>query len=270
MPGQNGIEFLQRVRDEWPELPFILFTGKGSETVASDAISTGVTDYLRKGSGTERYELLANRITNAVQAQRATQELTRQEELMRLTEFAGDTGGWELDLETEELLLTDGTRRLINLPPGDTLTLEEALDLYHPDDRDAVRTALNQAAETGERVRETYRVQPNGEENEHRLLDLTVTPAESNGDITTLRGAVNDVTERHERRQELKTERRFIEQSPDIINDLFYDLDTDGTIRRWNDRVADVTGYSDAELDGMHAAEIFVEAERERVANGIS
>ncbi len=46
MPGMNGIEFLQAVRVEYPDLPFILFTGKGSEAVASDAISAGVTDYL--------------------------------------------------------------------------------------------------------------------------------------------------------------------------------------------------------------------------------
>ncbi|ERH08827.1 MAG: response regulator receiver protein [halophilic archaeon J07HX64] len=29
MPGQNGVEFLRAVRKEWPDLPFILFTGKG-------------------------------------------------------------------------------------------------------------------------------------------------------------------------------------------------------------------------------------------------
>lgn len=66
MPGRNGIEFLELVREEYPDLPFVLFTGKGSEAVASDAISAGVTDYLQKGSGTEQYELLANRIVNAV------------------------------------------------------------------------------------------------------------------------------------------------------------------------------------------------------------
>jgi len=48
MPGSNGIEFLRSVRDEWPELPFILFTGKGSEEVASEAIAHGATDYLQK------------------------------------------------------------------------------------------------------------------------------------------------------------------------------------------------------------------------------
>lgn len=71
MPDTDGIEFLKLVRGENKELPVILFTGKGSEEVASEAIAAGVTDYLQKGGGLERYELLANRITNAVQQYRA-------------------------------------------------------------------------------------------------------------------------------------------------------------------------------------------------------
>ncbi len=51
MPELDGIEFLERVREEYPEMPFILFTGKGSESVASQAISAGVTDYLEKTTG---------------------------------------------------------------------------------------------------------------------------------------------------------------------------------------------------------------------------
>jgi PAS domain S-box-containing protein len=71
MPGMNGIDFLRAVREDYPDLPFVLFTGKGSEEVASEAISAGVTDYLQKQRGTEQYELLANRVTNAVEQRRA-------------------------------------------------------------------------------------------------------------------------------------------------------------------------------------------------------
>lgn len=71
MPDRTGIELLELIRKENPDLPFILFTGKGSEEVASDAIAAGTTDYLRKGTGTEQYELLANRIQNIVTQYRA-------------------------------------------------------------------------------------------------------------------------------------------------------------------------------------------------------
>ena len=70
MPGTDGLEFLRRIRDRDPNKPFILFTNKGSADVASEAIEAGVTDYLRKGGGPEQYEVLANRIANAVQQER--------------------------------------------------------------------------------------------------------------------------------------------------------------------------------------------------------
>lgn len=75
MPGMNGIEFLREVRQEDSELPFILFTGRGSEEVAGEAIEAGVTDYMQKGSGTEQYEVLANRVENAIDRYRMAREL---------------------------------------------------------------------------------------------------------------------------------------------------------------------------------------------------
>ena len=90
MPDTDGIEFLERVRETHPDLPFILFTGKGSEAVASDAISAGVTEYLQKQSGTEQYELLAHRIKNAVEGRRSVR---RAETLDRVRSLVADVSG---------------------------------------------------------------------------------------------------------------------------------------------------------------------------------
>ncbi|MDZ7688337.1 MAG: PAS domain S-box protein [Halobacteriales archaeon] len=77
MPGMDGLEFLQAVRDDYPDLPFILFTGKGNEEIASEAISAGVTDYLQKGTGTDQYAVLANRVENATRRYHAEKEMRR-------------------------------------------------------------------------------------------------------------------------------------------------------------------------------------------------
>ncbi|TKX66090.1 PAS domain-containing protein [Halorubrum sp. GN11GM_10-3_MGM] len=66
MPGQTGIEFLEAIREDRPDLPVILFTGKGSEAIASDAIAVGVTEYLQKSAVKGQYGVLANRVHNAV------------------------------------------------------------------------------------------------------------------------------------------------------------------------------------------------------------
>ncbi len=95
MPGMDGIELLERVREERPHLPFILFTGKGSEEVASEAISKGVTDYLQKEVGADQYAVLANRIANAVTRRRA-------ETRMRLGYLAMATAREGIGILTED------------------------------------------------------------------------------------------------------------------------------------------------------------------------
>jgi len=83
MPELTGIELLERVRERFPELPFVLFTGQGSEAVASRAISAGVTDYLQKETGTDQYTILANRVTNAVNQYRAQEAVADNERRLR-------------------------------------------------------------------------------------------------------------------------------------------------------------------------------------------
>lgn len=77
MPDATGVEFLERVRARYGQLPFVLYTGKGSEEVASDAIASGVTDYLQKRTGRDQYAVLANRVANAVEAYRTARDLRR-------------------------------------------------------------------------------------------------------------------------------------------------------------------------------------------------
>jgi len=75
MPKMNGVELLRAIRDRDADTPFILFTGEGSEEVASEAISAGVTDYLKKQTSPKQYEILATQIRNAVGKWRAEREV---------------------------------------------------------------------------------------------------------------------------------------------------------------------------------------------------
>jgi PAS domain S-box-containing protein len=78
MPGRDGLEFFADLRETHPNVPFILFTSKGSEEIASEAISVGVTDYLQKDGGSEQYALLANRVENAVERARSKRRAAKQ------------------------------------------------------------------------------------------------------------------------------------------------------------------------------------------------
>ncbi|QSG03609.1 Signal transduction regulator [Natranaeroarchaeum sulfidigenes] len=82
MGPTDGVDFLREVRAVDERLPFILYTGKGSEAVASEAITQGVTDYLQKEHSADQYDLLANRIRNAVDRARAQESLEERESML--------------------------------------------------------------------------------------------------------------------------------------------------------------------------------------------
>ncbi len=83
MPDMDGLELLRYVREMDPDIPFILFTARGSEEIASDAVSEDVTDYFRKRRGSEQWQVLANRIENASARYRAEQSVQRREAALR-------------------------------------------------------------------------------------------------------------------------------------------------------------------------------------------
>lgn len=138
MPGMNGIDLLTAVRADTPDLPFILFTGKGSEEIAAEAISNGVTDYLQKQSGTNQYTLLANRIKNSVVRYRATEEAASTQRFMnKVLEYATDMIA--VVSPNEDVVFASGsTERILGYTPEELKELGP-FAIIHEDHRDRVK-----------------------------------------------------------------------------------------------------------------------------------
>lgn len=78
MPGKNGLEFFESIRETYPGLPFILFTARAHETVVSGAQAGSAFDYLQKGGGIDTFSELADRIRDAVETQRVQDTRTQE------------------------------------------------------------------------------------------------------------------------------------------------------------------------------------------------
>lgn len=89
LPREDGLDLLEKIRARDGGIPFILYTGEGSEDVASDAISAGVSDYLRKSHLRSDFSVLANRIETLVAKHRAKERIREERGINSLLRDVG-------------------------------------------------------------------------------------------------------------------------------------------------------------------------------------
>jgi PAS domain S-box-containing protein len=84
MPGMDGLEFLKALRITYPHLPFILFTGKGREEVAIEALNSGADFYLQKGGEPKsQFAELKNKVQHLTRRRAAEKALVESQEKYR-------------------------------------------------------------------------------------------------------------------------------------------------------------------------------------------
>lgn len=241
MRGMDGLEFLRTVRAEFPELPFIFYTGKGSEDVASEAISNNATAYVQKSTGTDDYELLLNRIRQAV---------SRYRERVSYRELFENIGVGVCVRDTESYELVEANREycdLLGYTQDDLAELDlAALTADHEGySGERAREAIDRAVDDGEHDTEwPYRSQ-DGEtvwaDVSHRLSEIQGTRRV----LTT----VENITERKEREQRLRTVKDRLDLAVEGANLGVWDWNvTDDTVT-FNDQFAAIIEVPADELD---------------------
>lgn len=84
MPDIDGIEFLKKVREFDIAIPFIIFTGKGREEVAIEALNNGADFYIQKGGEPHTlFAELANAIRHLVRRSHAERNAIQSEQHLR-------------------------------------------------------------------------------------------------------------------------------------------------------------------------------------------
>ncbi len=92
MPGMDGIALLKTVRQQFGDIPFILFTGRGREEIVIEAINNGADFYLQKGGDVKaQFAELAHKIRQATSRRQAEISLVESEKrLADIIDFLPD------------------------------------------------------------------------------------------------------------------------------------------------------------------------------------
>ncbi|MEA5388736.1 response regulator [Haloarculaceae archaeon H-GB11] len=214
MPDTDGLTFLDAVRDRYPDLPFILFTGKGSEEIASEAISAGVTDYLQKATETDQYAVLAHRIENAVERTRA--ESAHEEMARRYATLISNLPGFVYRCRNEPTWPMEYVAgRCAELTGHAESDIENGYvsygrDVMHPDDREYVWEETQEAVENREQYVIEYRIITKS--GQTKWVQGRGKGVYRDGELVALEGYILDLTTRKRRERMLERHNEHLEE----------------------------------------------------------
>jgi PAS domain S-box-containing protein len=255
MPGGTGLDLLAAVRESHPDLPFVLFTGKGSEEVASEAISAGVTDYLQKGFGTEQYDLLAHRITNAVMAARAAARAEHRRH--RLGQILKTVPGCVTQLDA------DGRFTYANRRAREVLGLERSAvtERTYDDPRWHIRDLAGDVIPDEELP--FRRILDSGQpvsgfqhtiewpDGTRKVLVVNGAPLfDDRGAVESVVFSLTDVTDRHERERTLTETRRNLQLVLEATGTGVWEWDLETDAVRWTGTLERVMGLEPGSFEG--------------------
>jgi PAS domain S-box-containing protein len=193
LPDMDGLAFVDAVRETDTEVPVLLLTESAS--VASDAVSRGVTDVFRKDAHAGHSDLLENRIRLLVECHRSTATATRARRRLReladqsdelLWVFSGDWTEIEFVNSRYESLYGRSVESL-QANPGEFMTA------IHPDDQDGVIEAM-QRVSAGASVTLEFRI--TRPDDDQRWVRAEAQPVVEDGTVARIVGASRDITER--------------------------------------------------------------------------
>ncbi len=162
----------------------------------------------------------------------------------------------------------DAVVELLGLESKSALVGRSIFEFIHPDDRDTAREELLAVVE-GKRSTGPTEMKLHRDDGEIREIRVSTAPGRYDGEDIG-QAVVVDETPVRELHASLRKEREFVESALNTLHDVFYVINADGTLERWNDALVEVSGYDESEFREMDVEEFFVEADAERVSESIS
>ncbi|MBN1195664.1 MAG: PAS domain S-box protein [Methanomicrobiaceae archaeon] len=263
MPDIDGIEFLHKVRSEDSTIPFILFTGRGREEIAIEAINSGADFYIQKGGQPKaQFAELAHKVRQAVQRRRAEISLRESEAKYRELADLLPQMIFETDPDFQVTYANQYAFTTLGYTEQDLKDGVHALSIIEPSQHGRVREHIEKLLDGIPRESKEYTVIRKDGSTIPVLINAV--PVYRNGNLAGFRGVMNDISARKKMDDELRESeekyRLVVENSDNVVY-----IYRDSRILFANRRTAELTGYTYDELITMDIWDLVHPDDRSRL-----
>ncbi len=255
MPDMDGIAFLKEIRKKYPDMPFILFTGRGREEVVIEAINNGADFYLQKGGDPKaQFAELSHKVMQAVKRRQAEKELLESEHRFSKAFHANPAIAGLSDLTTGRYVdVNDAFLERLSYTKEEVIGKTSIdLNILTPDKR---KDLIHELATRGHLHNyETEIRTKNG-----KVLNVLISgDVIVSGEEEFLLVQAVDITERITSEEALRESEYRLRSFIDNTSEAVILIDEDGKIIEWNPAAERISGILKDEAWGMTAWDIML------------
>jgi len=244
LPGMDGLDFAEAVREDHPTLPFVLCPELGNERIARRAISVGVSEYVPAAETTDLAVVLANTIEEVVAEHDRQRSFDGSRERLSLFFEESPMGAIQWDDEFRFERINETGEEILGYSEAE-LRGRSWETIVSEKDRGTVADVVAGLLQTegGTQIR-NRNVRRDGTEITCEWHNRAVT--DGNGEVRAIFSKFEDITEQERRKQDLEEYETVIE----ALNDGVYVLDETGRFTYVNDAFVDMVGYDEQTILG--------------------
>jgi len=220
MPEMNGLQLLKKIKERFPDLPVIFYTGQGNEEVAREAFMAGVSDYLTKSSlEIAPWEKLVNAINNAIKRKISAEEIeeTRRKFETLIQNIPDMVYRCKYDHNWTMEFVSENVITLTDYQPGEMIDNRKISynQIIHPEDRDMVWEKVSEAVRHNIPFFLEYRIITKKGKIRH-VMENGRAVFDNKGNVMALEGVILDDTKRKMAEEKTKKLNRVLMAVSDI------------------------------------------------------
>jgi PAS domain S-box-containing protein len=253
MPDMNGLDFLKKVKNKWPDLKNILLTAYDDAVVVKEAINkVGIFWYVDKPFDPDQMEQI---IHNAIAAYQAENKLKESEEKFRGVFNSMTDTFTRADLNGICSMVSPSIYDLIGYTQEEVLGRDLAEFYVDPEQRERITRNL-----FGSKKVENFEIDVVRKDG---IIITVSTNAkivfDGEGEPLYIEGNIRDISKQKNAEEKLRRSEQKFKDIFNSITDVFSRRSLDGKIEILSPSIYNLTGYTVKEVMGQYVSKFYVD-----------